>query len=157
MIVKKKTIFVFFFIFFLINVFLISKRRNFNFDTRFILLAELEMLNQMIYQDNKNFIENTNLNKVPSINNQLKAVLAFLNNNKIREINFNKDFLEENKNNISIEDTLVLYYPIKFNSKSNYIISYLNDGRYNKCKLITPEPSQNKEYNDKSLAIYLCE
>jgi hypothetical protein len=115
------------------------------------------MLNELISQDNKNFIDNTNLNKVPSINSQLKAVLAFLNNNKIREINFNKDFLEENKNNISIEDTLVLYYPIKFNSKSNYIISYLNDGRYNKCKLIAPEPSQDKEYNDKSLAIYLCE
>ena len=142
-VIKKKTIFVFFFIFFLFNVYLISKRRDFN-------LHNLKFL-----FDNEKFSNiNKNLNTIEKHNN-LNQVLVFLKKNKIREINFDKNFLKENDNN-TIEDLIFFFYPVKFNEKSNYIISYFND-EYNKCKLIfTVAPLDEKQFN-KLTTIYFCE
>lgn len=144
-VIKKKTLFVFFFIFFLINVFLISKRRDFNFyNLKFIF-------------DNEKYSNiNKNLNTA-IIDSNLNNILIFLKKSKIREINFDKTFLKENDNIVTNEDLIFFLYPVKLNNKSNYIISYFNDKKYNKCKLFFPKPLMEEILINKLPTIYLCE
>lgn len=143
--IKKKTLFVFFFIFFLINAFLISKRRDFNFyNLKFIF-------------DNEKY---SNINK--NLNNELidvnlNYILIFLKKNKIREINFDKTFLKENDNIVTNEDLIFFLYPTKLNNKSNYIIGYFNDKKYNKCKLFSPKPLMEEIHLNKLPTVYFCE
>lgn len=143
--IKKKTLFVFFFIFFLINVFLISKRRDFNFyNLKFIF-------------DNEKYSNiNKNLN-YEFINAGLNNILIFLKKNKIREINFDKTFLKENDNILTNEDLIFFLYPTKLNNKSNYIIGYFNDKKYNKCKSSFPKPLVEEIRLNKLPTVYFCE
>jgi hypothetical protein len=148
--IKKKRIFVFFFIIFFINIFLISKRRDFNF------------YNLMFVFDNEKISNiNNNSNTATKDNNfyGINEISIFLKKNKIEEINFDKDLFKK-KNNIStysIEDMIFFFYPKKFNKKSNYIISYFDDNKYSKCKLMIPKTMQTEKLNNKYLTIYLCE
>ena len=144
-VIKKKTLFVIFFIFFLINLFLISKRRDFNFyNLKFIF-------------DNEKYSNiNKNLNTA-IIDANLNYILMFLKKSKIREINFDKTFLKENDNIINNEDLIFFLYPVKLNNKSNYIISYFNDKKYNKCKSFFPKPLKEEILINKLPTVYFCE
>jgi len=148
--IKKKRIFVFFFIIFFISIFLISKRRDFNFYNL-----------KFIFDNEKISNINNNLNAVTKDNNfyGINKISIFLKKNKIEEINFDKELLKKKNNSSanSIEDIIFFLYPIKFNKKSNYIISYFNDSKYSKCKLMIPKSTQDVKLNDKFLTIYLCE
>lgn len=144
-VIKKKTLFVFFFIFFLINLFLISKRRDFNFyNLKFIFN------NEKYSNINKNL--NTEL-----IDSNLNNILTLLKEKKIREINFDKTFLKENDNIVTNEDLIFFLYPVKLNNKSNYIINYFNNKKYNKCKSFLPKPSFEETHLNKLLTVYFCE
>jgi hypothetical protein len=144
-IIKKKRLFIFFFIIFLINMFLISKRRDFNF------------YNLMFIFDNEKISSiDKNLNTVIT-DHDLSVINLFLKKNKIREVNIDINSLKKNNITNSIEDIIFFFYPIKLNNKSNYIISYHNDNKYNKCKLMLPKPRQDVKLNEKFLTIYLCE
>ena len=149
--IKKKRILVFFFIIFFINIFLISKRRDFNFyNLKFIFDNE-----QISYINN-------NSNTVTKDNNlqNLNIIFIFLKKNKIEEVNFDKRSLKKNSSDNTIDNIIFFLYPIKYNEKSNYIISYFNDSKYSKCKLMIPKIfSDNKDdkLNNKLLTIYLCE
>ena len=148
--IKKKKIFVFFFIIFFINVFLVGKRRDFNlYNLKFIFD------NEKIGNINKNSNTVTKDNNYHGIN----PVSVFLKKNKIEELNFDEDLLIEKNNGStsSVADIIFYLYPTKFNNKSNYVISYLNDSKYNKCKLMIPKPTQDENLNNKFLTIYLCE
>jgi hypothetical protein len=103
---------------------------------------------------------NNNSNAVTKDNNSygINEISIFLKKNKIEEINFGKEFLKKNNSSASsIEDIIFFLYPKKFNKKSNYIISYYNDSKYSKCKLMIPKTMQNEKLNNKYLTIYLCE
>ena len=144
-VIKKKTLFVFFFIFFLINLFLISKRRDFNFyNLKFIFN------NEKYSNINKNL--NTEL-----IDSNLNNILTLLKEKKIREINFDKTFLKENDNIVTNEDLIFFLYPVKLNNKSNYIINYFNNKKYNKCKSFLPKHSFEETHLNKLLTVYFCE
>ena len=97
-----------------------------------------------------------NLNTVIT-DHDLSVINLFLKKNKIREVNIDINSLKKNNITNSIEDIIFFFYPIKLNNKSNYIISYHNDNKYNKCKLMLPKPRQDVKLNEKFLTIYLCE
>jgi len=148
--IKKRGIFIIFFIFFLINILSIVKRRDFNFSNIKNYFHESE------YFEIKKDLNATN--KKNDNNYDYKSIIIFLKKNKIKEVNFDRDILKKYNN---IEDLIFFFYPIKFNDKSKYVISYFNQSKYNECKLIFSKPKNlNEEHEkllDKKLTLYICE
>jgi hypothetical protein len=150
--IKKKKIFVIFFLFFLINTFLIIKRRDFNFyNFKFFLAPEkISNLdsNLSILANDMNFVLIPNIKK-------------FLIEKGITEINYDRDYLKKYNSAVEIyatEDVILYFYPIKIKNNSRYIISYFNDNKYNKCKSIISEPPRfEEEIVNKILTLYHCE
>ena len=149
---KKKRIFVFFFIIFLINIFLIIKRRDFNFYNFKFFLAPEKISNI----DNNLSILANDMNFV-----FISNIKIFLIKNGITEVNYDSDYLKKYNNAVEIyasEDIIFYFYPIKIKNNSRYIISYFNDNKYNKCKLIISKPPKfEKEIVNKILTLYHCE
>jgi hypothetical protein len=148
--IKKRGIFIIFFIFFLINILSIVKRRDFNFSNIKNYFHESE------YFEIKKDLNATN--KKNDNNYDYNSIKIFLKKNKIKEVNFDRDILKKYNN---IEDLIFFFYPIKFNDKSKYVISYFNQSKYNECKLIFSKPKNlNEEHEkllDKKLTLYICE
>jgi predicted RND superfamily exporter protein len=145
--IKKKGIFIIFFIIFLINIFSIVKRRDFNFSNlmnSFYLSEYHEIKKDLNMRYNENDIKYDYTN-----------IIIFLKINKIKEINIDKDILKKYNN---MGDIIFYIYPIKFNDKSQYVISYFNKSKYNGCKLIISKPKNEDEKNlNKRLTLYICE
>ena len=145
--IKKKGIFIIFFIIFLINIFSIVKRRDFNFSNlmnSFYLSEYHEIKKDLNMRYNENDIKYDYTN-----------IIIFLKINKIKEINIDKDILKKYNN---MADIIFYIYPIKFNDKSQYVISYFNKSKYNGCKLIISKPKNEDEKNlNKRLTLYICE
>ena len=150
--IKKKRIFIIFFIFFLINILLIVKRRDFNFSNIKNYFHESE------YFEIKKDLNATNKKNDNDNNYDYNSIIIFLKKNEIKEVNFDRDILKKYNN---IGDLIFFFYPIKFNDKSKYVISYFNQSKYNECKLIFSKPGNlNKELEklfDKKLTLYFCE
>ena len=148
--IKKRGIFIIFFIFFLINILSIVKRRDLNFSNIKNYFHESE------YFEIKKDLNATN--KKNDNNYDYNSIKIFLKKNKIKEVNFDRDILKKYNN---IEDLIFFFYPIKFNDKSKYVISYFNQSKYNECKLIFSKPKNlNEEHEkllDKKLTLYICE
>ena len=148
--IKKGGIFIIFFIFFLINILSIVKRRDFNFSNIKNYFHESE------YFEIKKDLNATN--KKNDNNYDYKSIIIFLKKNKIKEVNFDRDILKKYNN---IEDLIFFFYPIKFNDKSKYVISYFNQSKYNECKLIFSKPKNLNEEHEKllykKLTLYICE
>ena len=145
--IKKKGIFIIFFIFFLINILSIIKRRDFDFSN----------INNSFHESNYFEIKkDLNVtNKKNDINYNYHSIITFLKKNKIKEVNFDRDILKK----YNIGDIMFLFYPIKLNDKSKYVISYYNQSKYNECKLIFSKPNLDKELEklyDKQLTLYIC-
>jgi hypothetical protein len=101
---NKKTLFIIFIIFFLINIFLILKRREFNFN------------NFKYFLRNENYQEiNKHIN-----GNVIDSFILFAKKEGIKEINFDKSILKD----YNIHDLIFHFYPIKYNNNSKYIFSY---------------------------------
>jgi len=144
--IKKKGIFIIFFIIFLINIFLIAKRRDFNFYNlkSFFYPSQLSLIKKDL-----NLVKNENNNY------EYNNIFNFLKENKIKEINIDTDLLKKTNN---IGDIIFYFYPIKFNDKSQYVIGYHDQIKYNGCSslLSKPKNADNKFWKDK-LTVYICE
>lgn len=146
-IIKKKVLFIFFLIIFFINIFLISKRRDFNF---YYIKSFLH--NETYSQIN----ENSNI-KNEEINFELNNINLTLKKNKIKEINIDSNIL---KKNLNIEDIIFYFYPIKVSTGSHYVIGYFNDHKYDKCKNLGPTLPKGPiltNFFDTHLTVYTCE
>jgi hypothetical protein len=150
--IKKKKIFVFFFIIFLINTFLIIKRRDFNFYNFKFFLAPEKISN---IDSNLSILANDmNFVFIPNIK-------IFLIKNEITEINYDRDYLKKYNSAVEIyatADVMLYFYPIKIKNNSPYIIGFFNDNKYNKCKSIISKPTRfEEEIVNKMLTLYHCE
>lgn len=145
--IKKKAIFIIFFIIFLINIFSIVKRRDFNFSNlknSFYLSEYFEIKKDLNVTNKKN-----------DNNYDYNNIRIFLKTNKIKEVNIDINILKKYNN---IRDIIFFIYPTKFNEKSQYVISYFNQSIYNGCKLIISKPKNvDEKLLDKKLTLYICE
>jgi len=142
--IKKKTILLLCFIFFLLNILLILHRRDFNF-YNFKLFFNLNFNSKI----NKDINELEEINK----NDVMNQIYYFLNNNKIKEVNLDKDAIR--KLNYNIEDIIFHFYPIKIKNSSRYIISNFYNDKYDKCTKLYDDVGP-KKYIERKLTIYLC-
>jgi hypothetical protein len=147
--IKKRGIFIIFFIFFLINILSIVKRRDFNFSNIKSYFNESE------YFEIKKDLNATNKKSDNDNNYDYNSIKIFLKKNKIKEVNFDTDILKKYNN---IGDLIFFFYPLKLNDKSQYVVSYYNQSKYNKCKLIISKPKNvDEKLLDKKLTLYICE
>jgi hypothetical protein len=146
--IKKRGIFIIFFIFFLINILSIVKRRDFNFSN----LKNSFYLSE--YFEIKKDLNATNKKSDNDNNYDYNSIKIFLKKNKIKEVNFDTDILRKYNN---IGDIIFFFYPIKLNDKSQYVVSYYNQSKYNECKLIISKPKLDEKLLDKKLTLYICE
>jgi len=109
--IHKKIILIFIIIILSINIFLVSKRRDFSFLNYKLILAheEFEPLNIKIILNNGLF------NK--SEFDDLKTIVNYLKKNKINEISIDANFY-------LINDLLYFIYPIKIVTNSKNLIAY---------------------------------
>ena len=109
--IHKKIILIFIIIILSINIFLVSKRRDFSFLNYKLILAheEFEPLNIKIILNNGLF------NK--SEFDDLKTIVNYLKKNKINEISIDANFY-------LINDLLYFLYPIKLVTNSKNLIAY---------------------------------
>ena len=149
-IIKKKVLFIFFLIIFFINIFLISKRRDFNF----------YYIKSFLHHETYSQInENSNIKNAENNNYELNNIYLIFKKNKIKEINIDSNIL---KKNLNIEDLVFYFYPTKFSTGSHYVIGYFNDRKYDKCKNLGLEPIHLKDaienkFFDTHLTVYACE
>lgn len=135
--IKNKTILVIIFIFFLINILLIVKRRNFNF-YNFKLFLQEEYYSEI----NKDLSE---LKKLKNYNDII-GIKNFLLEKNIREVNFDKDVIKNL--NLNFNEIIFFYYPLKIEDKSHYIISNSYNSKYENCQSLFTKPPV--------FTIYLC-
>ena len=141
-IIKKKVLFIFFLIIFFINIFLISKRRDFNFSN---------LMNSFYLSEYLEIKEDLNVTNKKNNYNDYNNLFIFLKKNKIKEVNFDIDIPKK-------EDLIYYIYPIKFNDKSQYVIGYFNQRKYNGCKLIISKPKNiDENFLKKKVTLYICE
>ena len=112
--IHKKVIFIFIIIILSINIFLVSKRRDFSFlNYKFILAhEEFQPLNIRIVLNNESF------NKFEF--DDLKTIVNYLKKNKINEVSIDANFF-------LINDLLYFIYPIKIVPNSKNLIAYKNN------------------------------
>jgi hypothetical protein len=112
--IHKKVIFIFIIIILSLNIFLVSKRRDFSFlNYKFILAhEEFQPLNIRIVLNNESF------NKFEF--DDLKTIVNYLKKNKINEVSIDANFY-------LINDLLYFIYPIKIVSNSKNLIAYKNN------------------------------
>ena len=140
--IKKKGIFIIFFIIFLINIFSIVKRRDFNFSN---------LMNSFYLSEYLEIKEDLNVTNKKNNYNDYNNLFIFLKKNKIKEVNFDIDIPKK-------EDLIYYIYPIKFNDKSQYVIGYFNQRKYNGCKLIISKPKNiDENFLKKKVTLYICE
>lgn len=144
--IKNKTILVIIFIFFLINILLIVKRRNFNF-YNFKLFLQEEYYSEI----NKDLSE---LKKLKNYNDII-GIKNFLLEKNIREVNFDKDVIKNL--NLNFNEIIFFYYPLKIEDKSHYIISNFYNSKYENCQSLFNKPPVFPAMDiNTNLTIYLC-
>ena len=97
-------------------------------------------------------------NKKNDSNYDYNNIIFILKKNKIKEVNIDIDILKKYNN---FGDLIFFFYPIKFNDKSKYVISYFIQSKYNECKSVFSRPENlNEELEElfkKRLTLYICE
>jgi hypothetical protein len=129
---NKKTLLIIFIIFFLINIFLILKRREFNFNhfNYFLKKENYQEINKHINGD------------------VIDSIILIVKKEGIKEINFDKSILKD----YNIHDLIFHFYPIKYNNNSKYIFSYEKKS-YSHC---INYHDVNKGKLKKFVTVYFC-